>query len=147
MSTQFDYDVFLSHNSKDKPVVLELANRLKQDGLRVWLDEWEIQPGDKIGLKIQQGLERSHTLLMVMSQAYFASEWSTLEHHTLLFRDPTNAQRRFIPLLIEDCKLPDVIAQFAYVDWRQKSEEAYARLLAACRPIEEPCAEILALKT
>jgi hypothetical protein len=50
MSTQFDYDVFISHSSKDKPVVRELANRLKQDGLRVWLDEWEIQPGDMIGL-------------------------------------------------------------------------------------------------
>jgi len=32
--------------------------------------------------------------LMVMSNAYFASEWSTLKHHTLLFHDPTNAQRR-----------------------------------------------------
>ncbi len=29
MSTYFDYDVFLSHSSKDKPVVRELANRLK----------------------------------------------------------------------------------------------------------------------
>lgn len=72
-----------------------------------------------------------------MSQAYFTSEWSTLEHHTLLFRDPTNAQRRFIPVLIENCKLPDVIVQFAYIDWREKSEEAYARLLAASRPVEE----------
>jgi len=111
MADTFQYDVFLSHSSNDKPVVRELANRLKQDGLRVWVDEWEIQPGDMIGLKIQQGLERSRTLLMVMSSAYFASEWSTLEHHTLLFRDPTNAQRRFIPLLIENCKLPDVITQ------------------------------------
>src|SRR5574341_477966 len=59
MSDQFDYGVFISHSSNDKPVVRELANRLKQDGLRVWLDEWEIQPGDMIGLKISQGLERS----------------------------------------------------------------------------------------
>lgn len=78
---------------------------MKQDGLREWLDEWEIQPGDMIGLKISQGLERSRTLLMLMSSAYFASEWSTLEHHTLLFRDPTNAPGRFIPLLVEGCKL------------------------------------------
>ena len=76
MSTHFKYDVFLSHSAKDKPVVRELANRLKQDGLRVWLDEWEIQPSDMIGLKIQHGLERSRTLLMVMSNAYFVSEWS-----------------------------------------------------------------------
>ncbi|MCI0691547.1 toll/interleukin-1 receptor domain-containing protein [candidate division KSB1 bacterium] len=59
MSTHFDYDVFISHSTKDKPVARELANRLKKDGLRVWLDEWEIQPGDMIGLKIQRGLERS----------------------------------------------------------------------------------------
>ncbi len=102
MNTQFTYDVFISHSSKDKPVVRELANRLQQAGLRVWLDEWEIQPGDMIGLKISQGLERSRTLLMVMSHAYFAPDRSTLEHHTLLFRDPANARGRFIPLLIED---------------------------------------------
>lgn len=87
----------------------ELANRLKQDRLRVWLDEWEIQPGDMIGLKIQQGLERSRTLLMVMSAAYFASEWSTLEHQTLLFRDPTNAQRRFITVLKEIFTIKSIV--------------------------------------
>jgi hypothetical protein len=51
-----------------------------------------------------------------MSPAYFESEWGTAEHHTLLFRDPTNAQRRFIPLLIADCTPPDIIAQFAHID-------------------------------
>lgn len=33
---------------------------MKQDGLRVWLDEWEIQPGDLIGLRISQGRKRVH---------------------------------------------------------------------------------------
>jgi hypothetical protein len=76
--------------------------------------------------------------------AYFAW-WSTLEHHTLLFRDPTNAQRQFIPLLIDNCKFPDVIAQFAYIDWRQ-SLRRLTRLLGASRPVEEPTAESLAPK-
>ncbi len=52
MSDEFRYDVFLSHSSKDKRAVRELAQRLRADGLRVWLDEWEIQPGDMIGLKV-----------------------------------------------------------------------------------------------
>lgn len=106
MGKTFEYDVFLSYSSKDKKTVHALAKRLKKDGLRVWLDAWVIQPGDPISLKIQHGLEQSRTLLMCMSPAYFASEWATLEHHTLLFRDPTNAQRRFIPLLIADCPCP-----------------------------------------
>ena len=38
----FDFDVFLSHSSKDKPTVRALAVRLKKDGLKVWFDDWEI---------------------------------------------------------------------------------------------------------
>jgi hypothetical protein len=45
MTETFTYDVLISHSAKDKPVVRELAERLKKDGLRVWFDDWEIQPG------------------------------------------------------------------------------------------------------
>ena len=40
-----EFDVFLSHNSKDKPGVLELAKEMKARGLRVWLDAWQLRPG------------------------------------------------------------------------------------------------------
>ena len=46
MATEFKFDVFLSHSSKDKPVVRELAARLQKDGIRVWLDEKQIKPGE-----------------------------------------------------------------------------------------------------
>ncbi len=128
----FEYDVFLSYSSKDKNIVHDLANRLKQDGLRVWLDKWEIKPGNLIPLKIQEGLEKSHTLLMCMSPAYFESEWGRMEHYTLLFRDPINKQRRLIPLLIADCIRPDFIAYLAYIDWRTCSDEAYDDILDSC---------------
>src|SRR4051794_23054075 len=109
MSDGFDYDVFLSHSSHDTPAVRELARRLKADGLRVWLDDWEIQPGDHIGVKIEQGLERSRVLVLVMSAHADASEWVALERHTALFRDPTNARRRFIPLRLDDAEIRDTL--------------------------------------
>ena len=56
MSKPFQYDVFLSHSSKDKAVVRARAERLKGDKPRVWLDDWEIQPGDHIATKIEAGL-------------------------------------------------------------------------------------------
>ena len=102
---QFEYEVFLSYSSKDKPTVRELAERLKQDGLRVWFDNWVINPGDLIPLAIERGLERSRTLVLVMSKNAFISEWMTLERQTALFRDPTNQQRRFIPLRLDDSTL------------------------------------------
>jgi small GTP-binding protein len=132
MSESFKYDVFISHSSHDRTAVHELAERLKADGLRVWLDDWEIRPGDMIGLRIQQGLEQSRTLLLVMSARASESDWVTFESQTILFNDPTNQQRRFIPLRLDNTEPRGTLKQFAYVDWRQKSPDQYARLLAAC---------------
>jgi TIR domain len=56
MPSRFAYDVFLSHNSRNKPRVRKLAERLKNAGLRVWLDDWVIKPGDDIYLAIERGL-------------------------------------------------------------------------------------------
>ena len=133
MTQDFEYDVFLSHSSRDRAAVRELAQRLKGDGLRVWFDEWVIRPGDSIPLAIERGLEASRTLVLAMSAQAFASDWVTLERHTALFRDPTNQQRRFIPVRLDDAEIKDALKQFAHVDWREKSEAEYARLLAACR--------------
>ena len=98
----FEYDVFLSYSSMDKETVHALAERLRTDRVRVWPDDWVIQPGDAIGMAIARGVEKSRTLVMCMSPDYFESEWGKLEHHSTLFRDPTNAKRRFLPLLIKE---------------------------------------------
>jgi hypothetical protein len=42
-----------------------------------------------------------------------------------------------IPLLITDCTPPDTIAQFAYIDWRACSDEAYGDILDSCLEKEE----------
>ena len=44
-ANEFTHDVFLSHSSKDKAVVRPLAERLRQDGLKVWFDEWLLIKG------------------------------------------------------------------------------------------------------
>ncbi len=137
MSKTFTYDIFLSHNKKDKPAVRKLAERLKQSGMRVWFDEWIIRPGDDIFLQIEQGLQDSRTLILCMTAAAFQSDWVSLERSTVLFRDPSNKNRGFIPLLMEDCEIPDTIRRYAFVDFREN--EAFEKLVSACKPeIEMP---------
>tara|TARA_R110002072_G_scaffold303141_1_gene495718 strand:- start:33644 stop:34105 length:462 start_codon:yes stop_codon:yes gene_type:complete len=94
--TRFDYDVFLSHSHKDVQIVHPLAKRLREDGLKVWLDEWEIELGDSIPEKIGDGLERSRVLLMLLSENFDASDWTRYESGTFLFSDPLNKQRRLL---------------------------------------------------
>ncbi len=66
MPEGFFYDVFLSYSSTDRPTVRKLAERLKASGLRVWLDVWEIKPGDSIPAKVEEGLENSRVLILCM---------------------------------------------------------------------------------
>jgi hypothetical protein len=144
MADRFTYDVFLSHNSRDKPRVRGLAEELRAAGLRVWFDEWVIKPGDDIYLAIERGLEAARTQVLCLSPAALGSDWVSLERSTVLFRDPTNAGRRFIPLLLADCELPDALRRYKYVDYRRRTKEAFAELLAACRPGMESAPPALA---
>lgn len=135
----FEFDVFLSHNTDDKRAVRELAERLRQADLKVWFDAWEIQFGDDIYLKIEEGLDVSRTLILCMSDHAFASDWVGLERSTALFRDPQNRKRRFIPLLLSDCaEMPGALRRLRYVDWRTPNDAVFQQLAAACRP--EPIA-------
>ena len=131
-NTEFKYDVFLSHNSKDKDLVRAMAQRLQVSGLKVWFDEWSIKPGDDIYLKVENGLEYSRILILCLSTNAINSDWVKLERSTAIFRDPTNSNRRFIPVLIEECELPDTIKRYRHIDHRNASDFSFKEILAAC---------------
>ena len=85
MADSFTYDVFLSHNWRDKPRVTRLAERLKEAGLHVWLDEWVIKPGDDIYLAVERGLEAARVQVLCLSPAALGSDWvgSGAQHRPL----------------------------------------------------------------
>jgi WD40 repeat protein/GTPase SAR1 family protein/DNA-directed RNA polymerase subunit RPC12/RpoP len=132
MKSDFSYDVFLSHNSADKARVRRIAERLQAAGARVWFDEWAIKIGDDIFLKVEEGLQESRVLVLCLSRAAFDSNWVSLERSTVLFRDPNNADRRFIPVKLTDCEPPDTIRRFKYLDYKKETAASFKKLLIAC---------------
>lgn len=67
--------IFLSHSSKDADVARQLANDLKQQGHKVWLDEWEIHVGECIPTKIEQGIGAAGFLIVLLSRHAVESAW------------------------------------------------------------------------
>ena len=75
-----NYDVFISHASEDKDrVVTPLANALRNRGLSVWFDRFELRIGDSLRRKIDSGISRSRFGIVVLSPAFFAKGWPQYE--------------------------------------------------------------------
>jgi WD40 repeat protein/GTPase SAR1 family protein len=147
MADRFTYDVFLSHNRQDKPRVRKIAERLRAAGLQVWFDEWVIKPGDDIYLAIEYGLEAARVQVLCLSPAALGSDWVKLERSTVLFRDPTNAGRRFVPLLLAECNLPDTLRRYKYLDFCEETEAAFEELLGVCREEAETATPVVQPET
>lgn len=69
--------VFLSHASEDKDrFVLEFAKQLRQQGLDVWLDRWEMLPGDSLVKKIfTEGIGNAAAVIVVLSKNSIGKKW------------------------------------------------------------------------
>lgn len=75
-----EYDVFVSHASEDKDeVVRPLAIALKDLGLKVWYDEFELKIGDSLRKKIDKGLANSRFGIVVLSKDFFRKGWTNYE--------------------------------------------------------------------
>lgn len=93
------YDVFISHSSSDKDVLVRpLAQLLKKYGRSIWLDEELIEAGDSISDAIFKGLSDSRLVILVVSPRTWTSNWSFLESGFFLAK---HENCELVPLLFD----------------------------------------------
>jgi len=83
-----DWDFFVCHASEDKEsIVRELAEKLRENGFKVWYDEFTLKLGDSLRQKIDNGLANSRYGLVVLSVNFFKKEWPQKELDGLVARE------------------------------------------------------------
>jgi hypothetical protein len=127
------FDVFLCHNSQDKPAVREIAMKLVDEGIKPWLDEAEIRPGTSW----QTALERQ--IRNIKSAAVFiggsgVGPWQQREIQVLL-NHFLKLDRPIIPVVLSSAEtvpeLPWVLNNIDYVDFRAVASQPLQRLIWA----------------
>lgn len=125
------FDVFLSYSSKDRFQVQVLAERLRDDGIRVWFDEWELVPGRpwQEALEAMIGITKTAAVLIGRSGL---GPWETPEMRACLFEFVSRSMP-VIPVLLPGAAiqpmLPLFLRQFTWVDMREGcTDESIARL-------------------
>lgn len=96
-------DVFLSHATVDtEDYVRPFASELDGRCISYWLDEAEVRWGDKISLKINEGLRRSDFVVVFLSDAFVGRNWTEAELASALSRENAEGRTVVLPILIGD---------------------------------------------
>ena len=76
-----EWDTFICHAGEDKAEVVEpLARGLDSRGLKVWYDRWELEVGDSLRRKIDEGLAKSRYGIVVISPSFLKKKpWTEKE--------------------------------------------------------------------
>jgi hypothetical protein len=93
------FDVFLCHNSRDKPAVKGIGEQLRDRGLNPWLDEWHLRPGDVWIDHLDVILRRVRTAAVFVGPNG-TGPWEKMEIRALLKRF-VNTGIRVIPVLLK----------------------------------------------
>lgn len=115
------FDVFLSHNSKDKSAVRDLAEALRGRGLNVWLDEDNLLPGDRWQEILEKIIKVCRTAAVLVGPSGFGP-WQEPEMRACL-NEFVRRQAPVLPILLpgapEKPELPLFLAAFTWSDLRE----------------------------
>jgi hypothetical protein len=124
--TDGGFDVFLSHNSQDKPAVREIKRRLAERGVKAWLDVDELQPGIPWQQLLEDAIRGSKSVAVFLG-ASGIGPWVNEEMRAALelaVRD----KRPVIPVLLPEApdgvKVPMFLGNRTWVDLRPDAPDA-----------------------
>lgn len=145
MNDEVQRDVFLSYNGQDRHFAKRLAGDLVGHGLRVWWDQWEMQVGDSLVAKIQEGIQSSAWLAVVLSPNSVGSNWVKRELASAIAVEISSDRVRVLPLLLADCDVPPFLRDKLYADFRESYDSGLESLLRRLSPPLHPQIQSLLL--
>lgn len=126
--------VFISYAHTDQVFVERLARDLRKEAIiDAWLDKWEIILGNRITDRLEEALSNASVFVSVLSPDGVNSSWCKDERSTWLTlqnekqkcasQQSLTPNRRLIPVLYRDCKIPPLLRSFLHVSINEQNYE------------------------
>lgn len=125
--------IFISYSYDDKSFVAWLVERLARENISVWYDINEINVGDSLNKKIQEGIKSSSFIIIVLSKSGVKSKWVNYEFNTALVYSAQKQGVRILPVLIDDTVIPPNLSSIRYADFTKNKDLALQELIKTIR--------------
>ncbi len=137
------YDIFLSYHSTDGATVKAVAKILSKQGVKPFLDKWNIKPGQPWLAEIETALQASKAFGAFIGPKGLGPI-QVAEMRAALYRMFREKGYPVIPILLPGAdpakrdRLPSFLAQQTWVDLRNglENKEEFARFLAQIHPLK-----------
>lgn len=107
--------VFISHRGADSMLAEKLAKEIRDNGHQVWLDIWNIDIGDSIVGRINEGLTGEIALILCLSSSGL-SDWMNVEWMSVLAQQLNGQNVKLLPIRLSGGTLPPILADKKYAD-------------------------------
>jgi tetratricopeptide (TPR) repeat protein len=122
-------DFFISYTAVNRSWAEWIAVQLEQAGYSTVLQAWDFRPGSDFLHEMQQATSTAGRTIAVLSPAYFGSKFSEAEWRAAFHKDPTGEARLLVPVRVQPCEPPGLLASRVYVDLVDTDEATARRLL------------------
>lgn len=120
--TRHNWSVFLSYAPNDKPMAQKIANFLYGYGIEVWFDQSMIKIGDTIISKIEEGIESS-AYMFVLVPSRGMREFQQKELEVALFNKQKGGFPIVVPVILESEAKEKIPASLRAIQWLDLSED------------------------
>jgi hypothetical protein len=120
--------VFVSYSSKDSDLAQRLVSALLLNGLSVWFDQFDLDTGDPVYRKIEQGVIGIDYLALVLTTNSVGSAWVTEEFTLARQRELEERRMIILPLLFAPVELPLNLRARKVADFRD-FDHGFAQLM------------------
>ena len=121
---------FVCYAREDESFALGFASDLKDGGVNVWVDQWDIPSGADWDYEIDKALYDCHYFLIVLSPAAVESEEVRSE-----LRIALDERKRIVPVLYQPCRVPRRLRLIQHIDCTEaaggRSDRAMRLILRA----------------
>jgi tetratricopeptide (TPR) repeat protein len=122
-------DFFISYTQANRPWAKWIAVQLEAAGYTTVLQAWDFRPGGDFLHRMQQATTSSGRTIAVLSPAYFGSQFGEAEWRAAFVKDPTGEAGLLVPVRVQPCQPPGLLASRVYVDLVDADEATAKRLL------------------